>query len=353
MRVSLRRIERREHPAAGAVRAATRGMVSLELVDELGRSGFGEAAPLEGFGHDSAEHALTVLGEVVGPGLEVPLGQTPEAATSSLLRAVGSLAGASPSACFALEAALLHLASARLGAPVASLLAPLAGNDAPSSVEVSALARSSEPVGSAVERELARGARVVKAKLGAKVPSDAELEALARVLAAHPGARVRFDANGAWTLAEASEALCRLARALPELVEQPVAPGSLAALGAQAVPWAADESLAWPDEVPALVGSPACAAFVLKPALLGVGRSLELARAAREAGKRVVVTHAFDGPVGLLAARAVAQAVHAVASGLEAHEGLGASPLQASSVPSGWHLAPSSEVGWGELSWRS
>jgi O-succinylbenzoate synthase len=66
-----------------------------------------------------------------------------------------------------------------------------------------------------------------------------------------------------------------------------------------AVKVAADESVASEGGMLRLLAAGAADVVVLKPATLGgAGRALELASLARQAGMRVVFTHAFESAVG-------------------------------------------------------
>ncbi|MEJ7732713.1 MAG: enolase C-terminal domain-like protein [Polyangiaceae bacterium] len=85
-----------------------------------------------------------------------------------------------------------------------------------------------------------------------------ELAALRALRAALPAPyELRLDANGAWTPSEARARLGALADLEVTFVEQPVAADQLLQLGPCATPWAADESLAMPGMVEALLDDPA------------------------------------------------------------------------------------------------
>jgi L-alanine-DL-glutamate epimerase-like enolase superfamily enzyme len=68
--------------------------------------------------------------------------------------------------------------------------------------------------------------------------------------------------------------------------------------------------------------------FVLKPAALGLLRAHEIGVRAQARGLDVVVTHLFDGPIGLAAACELALSLPRppLACGLDAHAGLAAWP---------------------------
>ena len=120
---------------------------------------------------------------------------------------------------------------------------------------------------------------------------------------------LRLDANGAFSLAETPERLEQLARLRPELIEEPTGGIGLSTLGPCAIPWAADESLGNEATARAILDRGGCAALVLKPANLGLIRCLALATEARQRGLGVIVTHLFDGPIGLATACELALAL--------------------------------------------
>jgi L-alanine-DL-glutamate epimerase-like enolase superfamily enzyme len=315
---------------------AARQAVCVVLRDESGRRSAGEAAPLPGFSQhtlEAAMHALHLAGPAIAAVAEdVP----PAAAVERALAPHGAVLDACPTARFALETALFDLLAQRRGQDLASCL-----RDAPRVVDVvetSALLDIAEDPRSFVERALAalgRGFRVLKVKLRAADDTalDAEIEALRALRSEAPAFELRLDPNGRWSIDDARRRLARLAPLAPAFVEQPVPAHALAALGPCAVPWAADESLALGDIPAAFSRESGCAAFILKPAALGIGRARRLATLARARGLAVVITHFFDGPVGLAAASETALSLDAdpLACGLDPHPGLRA--LAAGALP--------------------
>lgn len=295
--------------APGAVAPPERRGLWLSLTDAEGRVGFGEAAPLPGYSPDdltSCERAL----EAVHERLEPLAGPSAVAAVAAALAPLDL--AAVPAARFALETALLDLWSKRRGLSVAESI----GGPRPyTQVPVNALLSAPETPGELVLRAgflVGRGYRTLKVKLKATEDADfkAELNALSRLRAELPPAiELRLDPNGAYRLPGARERLRKLAPLRPAFVEQPVPPSELLRLGPCAVPWAADESLKDPDAAERLLDAKGCAAFVIKPAALGLLRALDLARRAQERGLGVVVTHLFDGPIGHAAACELALAL--------------------------------------------
>ena len=168
---------------------------------------------------------------------------------------------------------------------------------------------------SAVDAVLARfpGCTTAKVKVGAVLCEDVDRVAAVRS-ALGPTGRVRVDANAAWSVDEALEALRALAPFDLEYAEQPCATvaelASLRVALARAgidVLIAADESVrkaADPRRV-ALAG--AADVVVLKVApLSGVARALEVAAGC---GLPVVVSSALDTSVGISAGVALAAAL--------------------------------------------
>ncbi len=279
-----------------------RESVLLELRNDDGSRGWGEAAPWAGFRTEPVETALARLHALaaacVGADLE------PGEGGSALLRGLED----APAARAALEGALWDLAARRAGRPLAHHLAerlgPMPG--APlRRVPVSALLVEREPEALRAEagRARAAGHLAVKLKLGTG-PLAADL-ARARALreALGPDLLLRGDANGAWTRAAARDALAALAECHFEYVEQPLAADDVEGLAelrrCGSVRIAADESVATTQDALRLLEAAAVDVLVLKPATLGgPAAALGIARRAREAGTGVVFTHAFESAVG-------------------------------------------------------
>ncbi|BBF94055.1 enolase C-terminal domain-like protein [Blastochloris tepida] len=312
-----------------------REAVRFSLLDRDGLTGRGEALPLPGFTPDSAEAAACALEAVAARaaaagGLAVPETGAPAERIAAALAPFDALLAPSPSARFALECALLDILSRRAGLAAAAWLAkgqPL------QCVPVSVLLPDDETAIDAAAEAAARGHGVLKLKIALPHRSPAEEDAhiaavRAAIEAVRPGSvRLRLDANGALPASEVTARLAALARFGIEIVEEPCAGPALLALPALPLPWAADESLADPMLAERLMNLPPSrgpAALVLKPALLGLCRCLELAEAATARGLGLIVTHAFDGDLGFAAACALAAALPAAPwpCGLAPHAGL-------------------------------
>lgn len=300
----------------------------LELRDVDGRRGWGEASPLPGFADESPAHAAAVL-----------LAWLADAGTAGFISAdidawpmnfEHSVLARSPAARAAVVCAMLDLAGNRSGAPIRELLELRAasgggfGNGSTSgpndgTVPLNALVPLDDrdaAVASALTAER-RGIRTIKAKLGSGPRFEADLETLRAVReAVGASIAIRLDANGLWSVAEARANLDRLVELEPEYVEEPVSGAEFGELADVPVPLAADESLRDPGLATRLLDSEAVSVVVLKPTLLGgLDRCTELAGRAAGAGKRTVVTHSFEGPVGHGAACELALAIAASSAG--------------------------------------
>jgi o-succinylbenzoate synthase len=277
-----------------------------------GLAGAGEATPLPEHGTESLEACETALH--LASSRALARGAQP---LEAHLAALDLDAPRCPAARFALETALLDLASRAAGVALATWLAGKA-HASQACVEVNALLAEQAPAALASEaaRLVALGFGTLKLKV-ASGPLAADLERVEAVRAAvGVGPRLRIDANGAWSLAQAEEALGELAPFGIELVEQPIAPHDvkgMARLRARArIPVAADEALSDPGTRERVLAERAAGVLVLKPAVLGgVRTSMCLAARAQAAGLRALVTSTLDGSIARAAALALAAALPA------------------------------------------
>lgn len=289
----------------------TRDGLVLEVWDAAGHHGVGEASPLPGFSSESLRDCEDALERIHEMEVSWPLQAIPALATL-------------PAARFALETAVADLVARRRGCSVAALF-----GGSVQKVPLSALISTGNDMLEAARTALARDVSTLKVKLGVRDFSSEIASLIALREALGYGFRLRLDANGSWSIEEARVRLSQLAEAQLdiEFVEQPVAPGQLTSLGICALPWAADESLQDPDEWLELRGAPGCVAWIIKPAAIGFLRARELAKVAAGHGHGVVITHLFDGPIGLAAACELAlSGPPPLACGLDLHAGLAAWP---------------------------
>jgi L-Ala-D/L-Glu epimerase len=264
--------------ATGVV--SERELVVIRLEDDEGRTGWGEAAPLESYDGVSVDAVWEAL--LDGP----PARDAP------------------PQARTAWELSELDLQARRRGRPLAEPGAE--------SIPVNMTLPAGPPAEAvdAAKRGLRAGYSCFKLKVG--LPDDVERVAAVReALGSWPA--LRIDANGAWT---ADEAVARIAELSPfdlELVEQPCATlEELAAVRSEVEALiAADESIRTAADVRRAVELGACDAVNIK--LAGSGGFLparDALRAAGEAGMQAWLSSTLDGPWTIAAALQLAAQEH-------------------------------------------
>jgi L-Ala-D/L-Glu epimerase len=292
-------------PAQNArVEWSDRASCIITLESDSGVRGRGEAAPLPGFSPDGLQACQQALSGLDLSGIADHL-ESDRDLIGELGRASVRLPQNQPAARAALEGALLDLWARAAGVPAWALLCPAVR--APRARAVAALLMG-EPE-QALEQALvarARGITTFKFKIGRPGRLDRELAAVQQLRAElGPLARLRLDANQSLTLAQAKQYLPRFAACDLEFVEEPCAPHELLQLSELGLPCVLDESLA--AGVRPRQGD---RAVILKPTLLGgVSSCFALARAARAVGAQVVLSHAFEGPLGLGLSAALALSI--------------------------------------------
>ncbi len=184
-------------------------------------------------------------------------------------------------------------------------------------------------------------AKVKVAEAGQTLKDDLDRVAAVRD-AMGPRGRIRVDANGGWSVEQASDALAALTAYGLEYAEQPCASvAELAELRLRLsrrqvdVPVAADESIRKAEDPLRVVREHAADIIVVKVApLAGVRRALGIAQ---ECGLPTVVSSALDTSVGIAAGVALAAALPELeyACGLGTVELLSADVARPSLVPVG------------------
>lgn len=320
-----------------------RGLL-IALDDDHGNLGLGEAAPIPTLSPDSLDETRQDLERFLAHSIPIP---------RVLADLESSIAMHTPSGQQGLAFALGGLGALTAQSQPTSLARWLAGSatlpaSLPTSIYVGA---TGDPqIFSRIDAALARGATTLKLK---RSP-----EAIERTLAVCMRARsivqdrgLRLDCNGNGS----AELVARLAPARLELIEEPVSGAALLDLDAGAVPVFADESLTDPSLCGRLLEHSAIAGVVLKPMLLGLTQTIRLVEAASRTGKKAILTHAFEGPVGLAATCELALALAArfpdtmLAPGLDYHAAIEAfDAVDVPQLPRGSvRIAPSALAGLG------
>jgi L-Ala-D/L-Glu epimerase len=281
--------------ARTSVNARRLGLVSLHAAD--GTVGHGEAAPLEGYDAASLDDVLAALEDCREP-LSHSDGEDHEALLNKCARNA-----VLPHAVAAIDLALWDLAGRRAGLPVWQLL----GAQAAPQVDVNATIAAADRAGAATEAAAARAAGFRAIKLKAGVGDDPGRIAAVRAVAG-PGMQIRLDANGAWSVPEATAALRTLASAGVELCEEPVhGLAQMQELHASTdVPIAIDETTQEPGALDQRVCDAVCLKIARGGGITGV---VEQARRARAAGYEVYLASTLDGPLGIAAALHAAAAI--------------------------------------------
>lgn len=190
-----------------------------------------------------------------------------------------------------------------------------------------------------VPQVLARFEGFTTVKVKVAEPGQSLAHDVARVRAVRDtlgeDAAIRVDANGGWTLTEATTALAALAPMRLEYAEQPVATlADMATLTAQqrqsgGVRIAADEAIRKATDPLAVIAADAADVAVLKVPPLGGPRVVaELGQRLADAGMQVVLSSALDTVVGVGAGLAAAGALPE----LHAACGLGTARLYAANI---------------------
>ncbi len=331
-------------PFRGPYRTATgrlerREMLIVRITAEDGTTGWGDAVPMSLRGGPGLEAVRAELERVCAPTLVgAGLGTDPGASVADALDRCRE-AGAGPQAISAVDVALLDLRGRHDGEPAWRTL----GASAAAPVRCNATLGADPPAeaAAAAAAAVAAGFGCLKVKVG----DGGGGERIAAVREAiGPTARIRLDANGAWSV---DEAIARIGELEPlgiELVEQPCATvAELAAVrDASAVPIVADESVNDGAEASAGYARGAFDAATLKLAKVGGPHAAIAIAAAAPA----YLSSALDSVLGIAAAAHTVQAMpeRGFAAGL-AH-GLATSTLFADNVADdGPYSGPEIEAG--------
>jgi L-alanine-DL-glutamate epimerase-like enolase superfamily enzyme len=206
----------------------------------------------------------------------------------------------------AFQGALLSLRAKRLGEDLPAVLGIGVEKASPVPPTSFTVAYHDDPA-EILRIAKASGFRRLKVKAG--IPGD--IDRITYLREHLPEAIIRVDANQGWSMEEAPGKLADLERLGIELVEEPIAgsPADFESLASgTSLPVILDESARDAEQVRRFAQqAPSVAGIVVKTAKNGGPlASLALARAAREAGMRVMVSCMVETSLGVSAALAIA-----------------------------------------------
>ena len=298
MELSLHRVELRfARPQATAHGVLdSRELIEVTLTDDDGFAGHGEAAPLEPYDGVSIERTLQAL-----QAYRLLFASAPPPPAGTLLDACRDL-DELPQALAAIDIALWDLAGRRAGRPVCDLL-----SDAPAmaiAVNASIAAVALEDAVRDAAAAVAAGYSCVKLKVGFG-DDAARVAAVRKAIGSQTS--LRLDANGAWSLARAEQAISTLSAHSLELIEEPVhgLADTRTLRERVAARIAIDETAATAGALTARVADAVC----LKISRCGgIGGLLAAASLVRASGAEIYLASTYDGP------RGIAAALHAAAA---------------------------------------
>ena len=252
-----------------------------------GINGFGEAAPLTGFSTESEKECLSALISVAKTikGIDVD---------AKLLDIIRDLLKEIPSACFAMETAILDI----LSKMNKTVMAFYINKSTCSFVKVNMLYHKGF--------ELQSGVEVVKLKIGSNTLLE-DIDFVKNItMSLRPTVKLRLDVNGAWNLNTALEACDLLSSYNIDYLEQPLSRDKIHQISElrknTTIPIAADESLTDIISAQNLIDAGATDVFVIKPMVSGGFKNTkEIIELAADHGIRSVITSMMESYIGRMA----------------------------------------------------
>lgn len=338
-------------------RINTRRVFVLEIQDDSGAGGMGEAAPLPALGGEDPVTCREALQDVL-PLLEqhLPL-LLGDDAGEGLLGSLEARLAKAPCARACVEGAVLDLAANRRDLPLANLLR-LDLSDPPM-LPVYCLISGTDPeeLGEVASYQVSKGWRTIQWEATGDPRFDLEMVRHLRTCVGR-SVQLRIDVNGAWDRDGAQSFLVAARELDLEFVEQPLPAGDLEGMAIlrrlRSAPIAADQAVASAGDVGRVVAAQAADLVVLKPMALGGWRPTRMAAdLAASMGTEVIVNTFLDGSIGRAHASHIAAALGlsrrslGLATGSLLAEDLTFAPLkpQAGFLP----LRPGAGLGIGDL----
>jgi len=261
--------------AIGEMRAAND--ILVRVVTDQGIVGIGEACPFPPITGETqatnAAAARTIRDMLVG---RDPL------AVDGLIREIGPIVHANPSAVAAYDMALYDILGQVAGLPLFRLLG---GDKSQFETDITTGLDTPEAMAAETKGYADAGYKTLKAKVGRDPDTDvARIRAIREAIGYD--LNLRIDANQGWSVPQAIEALRKMEKYRVQLVEQPVAAsdvdGLKAVRAASPIPVMADEACFLPADAVRLVRAEACDYFNIK--LMKAGGILNAVRIAHVAG---------------------------------------------------------------------
>lgn len=263
--------------------------------------GHGEASPLKGWCQLSAAE---VCQRIATTGLEKR-----ELTLTTLNQLLDGAHGKDPLVRHGISMAIAAALARSAGQTLARMLACVRGVYPQREVPVQQTLGAADPelTCAGIRQAQQQGFTTVKLKVGS-APLQQDIERIRRVANDFPGMEIRLDANAAWTLDEALQALIAMPVAL---IEQPVSRAELIQLlRLRPGPWpliGADESCADPDSARALIEDGTIDALIVKPCTLGSPIDIfKLLEQARDRGIDIIFSNLMESAIGRFGAIALA-----------------------------------------------
>jgi L-Ala-D/L-Glu epimerase len=314
-------------PFVTALRRATAAeSLIVEIVDDEGRSGFGEAPQVWQVTGASIDGSQACVEQMLAPLL---VREDPDDLVTLCRKAARAVAGNESAKC-AVDVALHDLAARRLGVPLVRLLG---GAQVRVPTDVTLSAGEVEGLTKAAADRVAEGFTVLKLKVGTDAAGDLD-RIWAVCQAAGPDVSVRLDANQGWTPREAVRIINQLTGLPVELVEQPVKRHDLDGLAYVTqrtdVPILADESVFSVRELTEVIKRRAADMVNVKLAKCGgLSAARTLLELAREHDMGTCVGSMMETGIGIAAAASLVAAQPTTqVSDLDAAWWLASSPVK-------------------------
>ena len=280
---------------------------------------WGEIAPLPGFSRESLRDAVAQLQL-----LRTAIKDCDIPDTNELIRLDGAFETwldsyqLFPSVRFGLETAVLQLVSRQRKTPLRNLISSKAIDKV---LVCALLSGTNEVILEKAATIRTDGFKTAKLKVGRQtIEDDITLVRAVREKTGTPIA-LRLDANRAWNVEQATTFMDGVKDCNIEYIEEPTQDYlgilQLCNRAKNSIPIALDESL---GSVTTLDQLPGVEAIVLKPTMLGLERTVQLARRAAKLGMKAIESSSFESGLGLLTLAELAatlKGAHSTPAGLD------------------------------------